>query len=76
MRSRSKSKSSELRAELRLDRSTKRFLLLPAERSRREARRLCSIEGILRARFWTSVSRLEGENAASKVMLILPSKSS
>lgn len=62
----SMSKSSELTAELSLDRSLKRFLPLPMEASRREARKLCSAKRISMARFWTSRYRSE-EAATSKL---------
>ncbi len=62
---RSRSKSSEFTAELSLDKSLKRFLLLPLERSRREARRLCNAERRSRATFWTSVCWSEEHAARS-----------
>lgn len=55
-----RSKWSELTAGLSLDRSLKRFLLRPAERSRREARRLCSAKRRSRARFWSSENGQRG----------------
>jgi len=47
----SRSKSSELTAEFSLDRSLKRFLPLPLERSRRDTGKIYRVKRRIRERF-------------------------